>query len=321
MLGLPAVDPRIPELARSMTRGIATDAEKARVIEQRLRHDYGYTLQLLPSAVADPLAHFLFVRKKGHCEYFASAMAVMLRTLGIPARVATGFQSGVYNPLTQAQVVRASDAHSWVEAWLPGSGWTTFDPTPVDPRGAGGAIGSRLALFLDAADQFWQDWVLSYDVERQVVLASRMEESSRRFRMPWISDIAEGLKQAAALARRSAAGLIALAAFLILAVIYGPNLKSWWRRFSGVRRARRGQGQASDATLLYQRMLKVLSRRGFQKPAWLTPAEFARVLPQSEVSILVEDLTAAYNEFRFGGRQDVALRMVRLLERLERTPG
>ena len=74
-----------------MTAGLATPEERARALERRLRHDYGYTLELLPAPVADPLATFLFARKKGHCEYFASAMAVMLRTLGIPSRVVTGF--------------------------------------------------------------------------------------------------------------------------------------------------------------------------------------------------------------------------------------
>ena len=96
--------------------------------------------------MADPLAYFLFERKKGHCEYFASSMAVMLRTLGIPSRVVTGFQSGVYNPMTGWQVIRASDAHSWVEAWIDGRGWTTFDPTPFDHRVFGaqhGGLNSR----------------------------------------------------------------------------------------------------------------------------------------------------------------------------------
>ncbi|MGH9645490.1 MAG: transglutaminaseTgpA domain-containing protein, partial [Bryobacteraceae bacterium] len=113
-LALPPLDERIPRLALDMTAGLGTPDERARALERRLRHDYGYTLELLPAPVADPLATFLFARKKGHCEYFASAMAVMLRTLGIPARVVTGFLGGVYNPMTGWQVVRASDAHSWV---------------------------------------------------------------------------------------------------------------------------------------------------------------------------------------------------------------
>ncbi len=74
--------------------------QKARAIESHLRQDYGYTLELLSKPVDDPLAYFLFERKKGHCEYFASSMAVMLRTEGIPSRVVTGFQSGVYNSMT-----------------------------------------------------------------------------------------------------------------------------------------------------------------------------------------------------------------------------
>ena len=130
-LSLPPTDPRILELAQQMTAGAQTPAQKARAIEGHLRQDYGYTLDLLSKPVDDPLAYFLFVRKKGHCEYFASSMAVMLRTLGIPSRVVTGFQSGVYNPMTGWQVFRASDAHSWVEAWFEGRGWTTFDPTPA----------------------------------------------------------------------------------------------------------------------------------------------------------------------------------------------
>jgi hypothetical protein len=87
---------------------------------------------------------------------------------------------------------------------------------------------------------------------------------------------------------------------------------------SAVRRLARGEGQASDATLLYERMLRLLARRGIQKPPWLTPAEFARVLPASEVNRIVDDLTAFYNEFRFGGRREVAPSMVRLLDQLEK---
>jgi transglutaminase-like putative cysteine protease len=83
-------------------------------------------------------------------------MAVMLRSLGIPARLVPGFQSGVWNPLTEMYVIRASDAHSWVEAWMPGSGWTTFDPTPPDPNRAF-PLWAKLTLFMDAADTFWQE--------------------------------------------------------------------------------------------------------------------------------------------------------------------
>ena len=318
LLQLPLLDERIPRLARQMSEGASTEEEKARQIEDHLRHDYGYTLELLPSAVADPLAHFLFERKKGHCEYFASAMAVMLRTIGIPSRVVTGFQSGVYNPITHLQVVRASDAHSWVEAWITGRGWTTFDPTPPDPSASGAGVMARLSLFFDAAEQFWQDWVVSYDLDRQIVLASRMDESARHLRFRWFDDARAWLKNAARSGSAYASAAFASIGLALLILFCGPPLLSWWRGKLRVRRLARGQGEASDATLLYNRMLGVLARRGIQKPPWLTPAEFARVLPASEVRGVVFDLTAFYNEFRFGGRRDVAPEMMRLLENLEK---
>ncbi len=310
---LPDLDPRIPALARTMAAGLGSDEGKARAIQRRLRNDYGYTLDLLSKPVRDPLANFLFVRKKGHCEYFASAMAVMLRTLGIPSRVVTGFQSGVFNPLTGWQVVRASDAHSWVEAWLEDSGWTVFDPTPPATEPDSQGLLGRVALLYDAADQFWQDWVLRYDLERQVVLANRVHQM-RYDRMP---DVGGWWEQNLNLGRRVVAGLMGAVAIAILLLFYGPDLARWWRNRRRVNRARRGEGQASDATLLYQRMLAVLEKRGFQKPAWITPSEFARVLPASELAILVDDLTSAYNELRFGGKREAAPRMIRMLDRLE----
>jgi transglutaminase-like putative cysteine protease len=319
MLLLPEkLDVRIPRLAREIIEGAPTEDLKARAIEKYLRRNYGYTLQLLPREVPDPLAHFLFERRKGHCEYFASAMAVMLRTVGIPSRVVTGFASGVYNPLTGWQVVRASDAHSWVEAWIAGHGWRTFDPTPPDPGSIQSPFTARAALFFDAAEQFWQDWILSYDLERQISLASRVQQSSRGARLHWIESAVGWFAGAA----RSSAGYAPAAAVLIfvaiVAVILGPGASRWLRGAIRVRRLKRGEGEASDATLLYQRMLVLLERRGIQKPPWLTPSEFVRVLPATELSPLVDDLTSAYVEFRFGGKRDVAPRMVQLLDQLEK---
>jgi protein-glutamine gamma-glutamyltransferase len=316
-LELPPLDERIPQLALDLTAGSLTPEERARTLERRLRHDYGYTLELLPARVSDPLATFLFDRKKGHCEYFASAMAVMLRSLGIPSRVVTGFLSGVYNPMTGWQVVRASDAHSWVEAWLPRRGWVTFDPTPTDPSPASAGMWNRATLLLDAADLFWQDWVVGYDFERQITLAARMQESGRSLRFAWVGDATAGVESGIGFARAYVPQILILFGVAAAIILGGPGLIRKLRGHMRVRRAQRGDAQPTDATLLYDRMLRVLERRGLQKPPWVTPAEFARVLPASELAMLVEDLTGAYNEFRFGGRRDAAPRMVRLLRRIE----
>ena len=137
-LQLPPLDPRIPELAHAVA-GNGGEADRAALLEKHLRTQYAYTLDLPTAEPADPLADFLFSRRKGHCEYFASAMTVMLRTSGIPARLVNGFQSGTFNPMSGLYVIRGSDAHSWVEAFLPGTGWTVFDPTPLrrGPPGTG----------------------------------------------------------------------------------------------------------------------------------------------------------------------------------------
>jgi hypothetical protein len=323
LLFLPAdLDDRIPALAREISAGAATDYTKSREIEKYLRRNYGYTLQLLSQSVADPMANFLFVRKKGHCEYFASAMAVMLRTVGVPSRVVTGFTSGVYNPLTGWQVVRASDAHSWVEAWVRGRGWTTFDPTPPDPGATQSMFLTRVSLFFDAADQFWQDWIMSYDRERQIVLASRVQQSGRGAKQQWTDRAISWLAAAGRSSAQWSVGYAPAAAVIIflaiVSVLVGPAAAGWFRRAMRLRRLKRGEGQASDATLLYQRMLRLLERRGIQKPPWLTPTEFARVMPANEISPLVDDLTSAYVEFRFGGKREAAPRMVQLLDQLEK---
>ena len=115
-LQLPKIDPRIPALARELTGGgrARTPYDEAHAIELGLRGRYAYTLDLSGPSPADPLAYFLFDRRAGHCEYFAAAMTVMLRNLGVPARYVNGYLSGEYNDLGGDYIVRARDAHSWV---------------------------------------------------------------------------------------------------------------------------------------------------------------------------------------------------------------
>ncbi len=162
-LTLPPLDIRISNLAEEITASAPNNYDKAVAMERYLRTHFGYTLDLGRTLPRDPLATFLFERKKGHCEYFASSMAVMLRSLRIPSRIVTGFRGGEFNDLTGQYVVRASNAHSWVEAYFPGPGWVSFDPTP------GGDLEthsgwSRMLLYVDAAASFWREWVVNYDV-------------------------------------------------------------------------------------------------------------------------------------------------------------
>jgi transglutaminase-like putative cysteine protease len=319
-LQLPRIDPRIRVLTENIVHGRASPVVQADLVENYLRTNFGYTLELPQVEPDDPLAFFLFHRKKGHCEYFASAMAVMLRVLQIPSRVVTGFQSGVYNPISGSQLIRSSDAHSWVEAWLPDRGWTTFDPTPPEPNAAGLSAWTRLSFYADAVDVFWQDWVLNYNLERQLQLASRVGESGRHIGLNWTEGPRWWNGQYWKGLRSFGFVLLGVTALVVLGKFVGRDGWRWWTTRQRLLKVQRGEGQASDATLLYQRMLKALRRRGIEKPSWLTPCEFARVVQEPELSLLVEDFTSAYNELRFGGNAEAAGRIFVLLERLETAP-
>ena len=324
-LQLPPVDERIPELARRFSALAASDLERARAIEKALRTGYGYTLDLPQGPIADPLAYFLFTRRKGHCEYFASAMTVMLRTIGVPARLATGFQSGIYNPVSDLWLVRASDAHSWVEAWIPGRGWTTFDPTPPDP-GARSSLAflTSLALYVDAAETFWQEWVVTYDIARQGSLAGRIEQGAHRMGLRWVDTLFSAGKlwnqYIVAGVKRSGVWLVTVPALAVLLWLAGAPLlrRVHWRK--RVARVRRGEASVADATLLYGRMLHLLKRRGYQKPPWFTPAEFAASLPPTQLARAVEEFTLTYNALRFGRHAETAARLSVLLDQVERAP-
>jgi hypothetical protein len=153
-----------------------------------------------------------------------------------------------------------------------------------------------------------------------LLLTARLESSSRRFGMRWLdgwSDSAARWKSrlSAGLAEHGAA-LSFIVLFVVAAIFGGPRAWRALRTLHRVRRVREGRVSSGDATLLYTRMLDVLHRRGFQKPAWFTPREFAASLP-AETGMLVDQFTAAYNDLRFGGKLDAAPRLTLLLEELE----
>lgn len=321
-LRLPRTDERIPVLARQMSAGMVGDLAVARAIERGLRTGYAYSLENPDTPPPDPLADFLFVRRKGYCEYFASAMAVMLRSMQIPTRLATGFQGGVFNTVTGLWVIRASTAHAWVEAWIPGHGWTTFDPTPAAPGNQGAGIFDKFNLYMDAAGAFWREWVVAYDPLHQGTLASQVLRGLRGILGEWPLATWGAVK--GSLAKNSDRirnyGMFFLALLVAGGTLWyaGPSLLDAVRMRLRFQRVRRGKASASDASMLYQRMLQIVKRHGYQKPVWFTPAEFAASLPQSGFAETVTEFTAAYNELRFGRRDEAASRMSQLLSELEK---
>ncbi len=315
-LHLPPIDTRIWNEAREWA-GTGTPVEKAARIQRHLRQEFEYSLETPKPGVRDPLANFLFVTKRGYCEYFASAMAVMLRTVGIPSRVATGFQSGYFNDVSGLYVIRASDAHAWVEAWFEGRGWVTFDPTPAGTARKGG-LSERLGMYFDAADSMWRQWVVAYDLGHQAMLAARLANALRGFNKPGASPgAAWGALLLPALKRWGgwAIGFGLAAAILIM---LGPGWFRSARKKAELRRIATQGGSAGDAAVLYRRMLETLERRGFEKPGFFTPSEFVRQLPAHEGE-LVGRFTTVYNEVRFGGNAAGNAELLDLLKQVEET--
>jgi protein-glutamine gamma-glutamyltransferase len=323
-LQLPELDARIPQLAAQISDSASNNYDRAVAIEKYLKTHYGYTLQLLRSPVADPLANFLFERKQGHCEYFASSMAVMLRTLHIPARVVNGFRSSEFNDITGQYVIRARDAHAWVEAYFPGFGWITFDPTP------GGTVGSvqgwgRAALYLDAAASFWREWVVSYDSSHQYLLGhsvitgtrSNLDHIRIMARLLYLRMLrwAKKSERGVAGAQRwwLAAGLAL--AFVLLVLANSPRILRTIR----VRRLRahpeRSPQQA--ATMWYERMVRHLARRGLQKSRSATAQELVRAVDDQLLQARVRQFSEAYESARFGNSAEDARRLPELLEEVE----
>ena len=191
-LQLPEQHDDIAALTNTLLAPIAGKSEhrKADFIERWLQQDGGfsYTLQQADPQDADPLSLFLFGSKAGHCEYFSTAMAVMLRTAGIPSRNVTGFVGGQLNPYGGYYEIKQGDAHSWVEAYVDGV-WTRYDPTPTATRSApkDDSILQTLRQMIDALRMQWSDRVVDYNLRDQV----RAFQSMRRWFSSWTSKSAD----------------------------------------------------------------------------------------------------------------------------------
>jgi transglutaminase-like putative cysteine protease len=161
---------RLLPLAKILLK--AKDLETAQDVESFLKKELTYSL-LPGKAHGDPVIHFLFISKKGHCEYFASAMVMVLRSLGIPARIVGGHLGGEWNELGHYYLVHRSDAHTWVEVWVEDRGWVTFDPTPQVIVTEMPSVRGKMTRIIDFLRLKWYYWVLDYDLGQQVDLVRK----------------------------------------------------------------------------------------------------------------------------------------------------
>ena len=322
-LQLPSLDPRIAPLAEEITAKASSPFDKAAVMETYLRSHYGYTLQLPSVPPADPLASFLFVRRQGHCEYFASAMAVMLRTIGIPSRVVNGFSGGEFNDVNARYMVRASDAHSWVEANIPGEGWMEFDPTPAGNAQVHGRWG-RFLLYMDALTSFWREWVVNYDLAHQFRLSQDATRGSRELvsraqswgraqyarMLQWARTKEDQIGESTVTWGKRIL-LLAVAVFII---VLAPRVVRLARRFRLARSPQKSPQAA--ASIWYERMLRQAERRGWSKSPSQTPEEFAATIAEPQLKSKILDFTGHYEKARFGKSAEEAARLPELYEEI-----
>ena len=174
--------PGIRELV-SRIAGRGSKGEIAAALFNHLRSgDFAYTLEDLPVS-SRALEDFLLVHRRGNCEYFASALGVMLRAAGGPARLVGGYRGGLYNRSARYYLVRQKNAHVWVEALLPGLGWMRLDPTPMGsdpafPDGGAGAL-ANLRVLMDTFNHYWFKLVVNYDLERQFRIVQGLRDRWR----------------------------------------------------------------------------------------------------------------------------------------------
>jgi protein-glutamine gamma-glutamyltransferase len=320
-LQVPELDPRIKQLALEITAKAPTEYDKASAIELYLKTHYQYSLNLTGKQTDDPLAYFLFTRRSGHCEYFAAAMTVMLRDVGIPARYVGGFLPGEYNDVGGDWIVRASDAHTWVEVFFPGYGWITFDPTPPG-NGHRAGFFDRLGKYWDWFQFAWGEWIINYDFVHQMSLADSAQKTGR----DWTESIRkyyhrkerELIRWILALDKKTENSPYFLPGILVILVaillfLRGRALLTFMMARWSLRSRRGGNITASLATLEYREMLRMLEKRGWKKSPSQTAQEFAAAIPASDVAAPVNQLTQLYESARFGNHAAPAQQMSSLL--------
>ncbi len=307
-LGASAIDPAVvpPEIREYAARiaGDVTDpAELARRIRENFSEKFVYTLDP-PRGTGDPIVHFLLRSRAGHCEFFASAAALMLTARGIPARLVTGSYGGEAGFFSSAILVRGTNLHAWVEAELDGSGFSVFDPTPaggVPPAVSQGSFWRGIANLGRESESFYDRRILGFDAMDQAQFLDVARQS--------VGSAAESVS-----GWRPFSGPIAPAVRTAAAVLVALSLLAFLRSL----RARRSRVPAP--TRAYLRLRGMLARRLGGLSASTPPAEVARLFAE-EVPDAGDDaraVVAIYCESAFGGRDPAPGAQSELVARLRR---
>ncbi len=308
------LSPRVVALAREVASDAKhpSDYQKAQAILKYLSDSnrFSYTLDMRPTPGVEPVEDFLFNRHTGHCEYFASAMAIMLRSVGIPARLVNGFKVEEWNPIGEYYIVRQAHAHSWVEAYIRHAGWRTYDPSVMrDAATPQPALVRRWGRNLyDAAEGMWVNYILNFDSNNQSAIYDAFNEVVRTLRGLTVvaimlaggASLTLGYQQVfhmmerALLPLESPLKLLMMVLICYLAIMIGWTLLCAWRR----------RHIAGGALLFYTRMERALARHGLRRAPAQTPWEFHAAVAQSGWGAMepVRLITESFCAARYGQR-------------------
>lgn len=308
-LQLPTLNPEVMELTRQIVQNVNTPHERVTAIKQHLLQNYRYRLDVGSAVSARPLEEFLFQRKTGYCEHYATAMVIMLRIAGIPARLVTGFLATEWNDFGNYFTVRQQDAHAWVEVFFPLSGWITVDPTPAAGAAPSGLWWLSFGRMMDSARLRWDRFFVQYSGSDQLAVVQGIRESGHALRVKFSDSLA-------ALLAPVSRGLVTVTHLLssvnlpqfglmLTIVVIGFILLGWlilkgpWRM--NVRK-RSASIQQATVSQLYRRMIQLAGAHGIRQSASTTPTEFLQLVRRhwQEAGPQVEVLTHLYCRVRFG---------------------
>lgn len=266
-------------------------------VRDYILNNYKYTRILKKGSSTYPIDDFLFKYKEGHCEYFASAMVLILREMGIPARIVTGFLGGEFNKLGSFYLVRESNAHAWVEVYFPENEWVQFDPTPEASDLSHFQSLSYISSYIDFLKFRWSRYIVDFSRRDQLNFFENVNKNVKRtnykFKSGSISKI--DIKKE----------FVLIFSILIFSFIFFRNKKISLACL---------KSNNDEIVKIYERTLSVLSKKGFEKSEYLTPDEFLQSLKSNNYKAykLLNEITFLYQEARFGDiRSDEKIKLIK----------
>jgi len=269
-LQLPGGSGRLEELATTITTGAEGNMARSRAVQSYLEANCSYSLAPSRDTSLDPISDFLFGSREGYCEHFATAMVLLVRAAGVPARLVSGYAGGEWNAMGGYLLVRERDAHTWVEVYEPGYGWITFDPTPPAPPAEDSRLAAMVGGFLDFIRYKWDRHIVYYNLRDQISALGTASDAYFELKNNIRSitgRITDTLKPSNLTAGTAGGAWPAIAlACLLLAAALAVYMVYRYKRY----------GTLTPSVIdFYVELERTLKKRGFKRASGETPMEFS----------------------------------------------